>query len=599
MNSTHKPLAVALTALALSTALGGCTTTPVDLGYTGDPITLSIGTDDSPGVPSAEAISHFVDGVKTLSGGLITIEPKWHAEGDGPEWDQKVAALVRTGDLDLALGPTWAWDVLGVHSFEPIQTPFLIDSDGLAGKVVADPELAGDLMAGLPDAGVHGVSLWPEGLRHPFGFEKPLTSPEDFAGKLFRSPKSDASSRLFEAYGATTTDDDPDATRMVGSHAEYALRPNGIGAVNVTFFPKVNVLYANQTRWEGLGAGAQSVLARAAAATQDWAIGRASDVDAGTEFCSDGSRTLVAATDDQVNALVAKARPVIDAVTKAHPDVVAAITALKGGLPAPTYAATCDGAADIPTTLAGIPNGTYRKKITEQDLAAAGLNNDDGTSGVWTLVVNSGHWSQTCRPLSAPGVDCGHTDSTDELDSGTFMGDDSVAWMVSDHASFAAQRLEWSLDGKDLVFTAGDSPGNETTLKTYVRIGGAGSEPSAESRLNGTYRFTLTPPDFTGAGLSEKDAEDNAGVQTFVLTDGKASYQLDPSQRPSRADDAADGTYQVNGDEITFAFPSYDNEVDHLRFSVKPGGDLAMTWVSGSDPKVEVYMASKVWRKVT
>ena len=55
--------------------------------------------------------------------------------------------------------------------------------------MVTDDDLAGDLMAGLDEVGVHGLALVPEDLRHPFGFAEPLLGPEDYAGRTIRSPR--------------------------------------------------------------------------------------------------------------------------------------------------------------------------------------------------------------------------------------------------------------------------------------------------------------------------------------------------------------------------------------------------------------------------
>ena len=284
-------------------------------------------------MPSADEISHFADTAKAFSGGKITIKPQWHADGDGHlDWDQQVAAMVQKGDLDLALGPTWAWDVLGVNTFQPLQSPFLVDSDALVAAIITDDQLSARLMTGMPAAQVVGLSLWPEGLRHPFGFDHPLVTPAAYQGKTVRSPKSDATTNILTALGATTTPEDPDATRMAGLVSEYALSPNGIGAADITLFPKINVLYANADSYATLDDAAKRVLGAAAADTQQWAIDRTDDVAAGKAFCTDGG-TLVLAGNDAVSALQAATRPVAKNIEKAYPGVVAAITTLKADHP--------------------------------------------------------------------------------------------------------------------------------------------------------------------------------------------------------------------------------------------------------------------------
>jgi TRAP-type C4-dicarboxylate transport system substrate-binding protein len=449
--------------------------------YSGPAITLSIGTDDSPGVPNADEIVHFVDTVKDLGGGKITIEPKWHADGDGHlDWDQQVAAMVQSGRLDLALGPTWAWDVLHVKSFEPLQSPFLIDSDALVAAVITDKALPDQLMSGMPAAGVTGLSLWPEGLRHPFGFDGPVLAASDYHGKTVRSPESAATTAIFKALGAKTTAEEPDATTMVGIQSEYAYSPNGTGAANVTFFPKVNVLYANAESYGKLDDSTKHVLAAAAAETQKWAIDRTDDVKSGAAFCDDGG-TLVHASADDVAGLVAATKPVAETIASAHPDVIADIAALKQKYPRA------------------------------------------GTAGA-------------CAPTVA----------------------------VTTHA-----------------------PG------------------AAESALNGTYRFTVSAQDFQQAGLPTNAAINNAGVQTFVLKNGKVHFTLDPSGHEfhpagTNQPDEVDGTYQIDGEQLTFWFPAYDNEMDRFRFSVTDGGDLKLSLLetTGEEAGIDLLMAGKVWERI-
>jgi TRAP-type C4-dicarboxylate transport system substrate-binding protein len=448
--------------------------------YEGKALTLTIGTDDSPGVPSADQISRFAEEVAKRTDGKITIEPRWHAAGDGHlDWDQAVAAMVQDGELDLAVGPTWAWDVLGVTSLQPLQAPFLVDSDDLVADIVGDDDLAQSLMSGLDDAGVHGVAMWPEGLRHPFGFDQSLSAPDDYAGETIRSPKSRASTMLFQALGAKTSPAEPDATKMAGSQAEFVLNPNGIGVANVTFFAKVNLLYANADTYAGLTDAERAVLADAAVATRKWAVEQTSDLEAGRSFCGEGG-TVIRADDADLAALKEATAPVADQIAAAgdNAETIAAIEELKHAAAPPIVAPTCTSASE------------------------------------------------------------------------------------EEHP-----------------------PGK------------------AEARLNGTYRFTVTADEIRAAGDTEQQAKQNAGVQTYVLEDGKVEYHLDPSDhKPGEAasPDAAEGTYQVDGNVITFRFPVYENEVDQVLFEIEPDGDLKTTFLSSTadNPAIRLLLASKTWERI-
>jgi TRAP-type C4-dicarboxylate transport system substrate-binding protein len=487
MNNNRGSVAAAVAVALMTSVLAGCPSSPkegtaaaaADHGYTGKSVTLTIGTDDSPGVPSADQISHFAEQVAKLSAGRIKIEPRWHAEGeDHPlDWDQAVARMVQSGRLDLALGPTWAWDVLGVTSLQPLQAPFLVDSDPLVAAVVRDPELAGQLMSGLAQGGVAGISMWPEGLRHPFGYETPLTGPQDFAGETIRSAKSRAITQLFKALGATTSAKEPDATTMAGGQSEFVLNPNGIATADITFFPKVNLLYANADTYAALDDQVVDILNQAAAETQTWAIDQTSDASASEAFCADGG-TVITAKESDVEAL------------------------------------------------------------------------KQATSGV-------------VRDLAAPPGNAAVIDAISELKSTT---DGAVA--------------------------AGTCAGPETKKH----------EPGkAEAALDGTYRYALTPQEFDAAGIDPSQAFHNAGVMTYRLEDGHVHFRLDPSERPFGTDpagpDANDGTYQVDGNTITFSFPSF-NEVDRMLVEVRSDGSLQMTPLDIPDADVEFLMTSEPWERI-
>ena len=397
-----------MTALACAAVVGitgGCSSSsgePVQdkrgpAPYEGKALTLTIGTDDSPGVPSADQISRFAEEVAKRTDGKITIEPRWHAEGDNhTDWDQAVAAMVQDGELDLAVGPTWAWDVLGVTSLQPLQTPFLVDSDDLVADIIGDEDLAQSLMSGLDDAGVHGISMWPEGLRHPFGFDRSLSTPADYAGETIRSSKSRASTMLFEALGAKTSPAEPDATTMAGLQGEFVLNPNGIGVANVTFFAKVNLLYANADTYAGLTDEQRTVLGDAAVATQKWAVEQTSDLEAGRSFCGEGG-TVVRASDADVAALKKATAPVADQIAAAgdNTEAIAAIEELKQAAAPPVVAPTCTSTSQekhAPGKAEARLNGTYRFTVTADEIRAAGDTEQQAkqNAGVLTYVLEDG-----------------------------------------------------------------------------------------------------------------------------------------------------------------------------------------------------------------
>jgi TRAP-type C4-dicarboxylate transport system substrate-binding protein len=170
---TFTPLLAAVATALLLSACTGAATAGDDAGGDkagGDPapITLRIGTDDTPGRPGAMQIEQFAQQVDRRSDGQLTIEPVWQAAGQGGnDPDQVVARMVVDGDLDLGMIPARAWDTEGVTSLRALHAPFLATTDDLVGQIVTS-DLADDMLAGLDTVGVTGLALLPEGLRHLF-----------------------------------------------------------------------------------------------------------------------------------------------------------------------------------------------------------------------------------------------------------------------------------------------------------------------------------------------------------------------------------------------------------------------------------------------
>ena len=188
-----------------------------------------------------------------------------------------MAGLVQSGKLASALIPARAWDELGVTSLQALQAPFLVSTEELLEQIVQG-EPAEEMLAGLDKAGVVGLTLLPEGLRHPVGFARPLLTPEDFAGARIRAPLSNASYRLLEALAAKPVDISGEEFSQAvaegeidGAESGFAWgvdlpQPNTFTA-NVTFFPKVNAIVVNDDTFGDLSDEHREVLREAAAKT--------------------------------------------------------------------------------------------------------------------------------------------------------------------------------------------------------------------------------------------------------------------------------------------------------------------------------------------
>ncbi len=140
-------------------------------------VTLSLALWDNPGRQAEQAALDLVALAPELSGGSISVSEPISGAADAAE-------LVRSGQVDLAILATREWSPLGVSSLDALEAPFLIDSDALA-AAVATSDVADMAMAGLGELGVTGLAMWPEDLRHLFGFGpfgRAFTTPGDVEG---------------------------------------------------------------------------------------------------------------------------------------------------------------------------------------------------------------------------------------------------------------------------------------------------------------------------------------------------------------------------------------------------------------------------------
>ena len=430
-------IATAALALGAVAAISGCSDDAVSkAGGTPPPVILTIGTDDAEDRLGATLIEEFARQVVDVSGGSVVIEPVWRAAGpDQADWDQKVARMVVSGKLDMGLIPARAWDTEGVASLQALHAPFLVDSNALMGAVVTDA-VAEEMLAGLEDAGVTGLALLPESLRHPFSFDGAVLEPGDLAGKTVRAPRSDVSYAVLEAFGAAPTDAaggggdsgsvaDGSITVAESSYdaAQHMPRPS-VGTANVTLYPKVQSLVVNSGVLADLSGEQRDALEEAAAGTRAWAVEEMpTDVQAATEFCDAGFQAVLA-PEAALEAWQAAARSVYDQLEEdpATAQMIATIVELKESVtvseaerPVACGSDAEETASTVPAGTNVIPDGTYRRDNTVESLVEAGM--DEATAqqyaGMLTFTLDGGVYTET-PPAGATFPPCtGSYSSTD------------------------------------------------------------------------------------------------------------------------------------------------------------------------------------------
>jgi len=277
-------------------------------------ITLHLAVADKGGRPSEPYVLAFIDQVKTLSNGTMTIEPTWSAaNSDDANFERGVIQLVKEGKYDLGIAGSRAFDLENINSFQALQTPFLIDNNALA-EAVATSDIAAQMLDQLSSAGLTGLTLWPEDLRHPFSYnaDKPLLSPEDFAGLNIRTQASKLSYQLIKGMGGIPLLGDNEEGAESGLRQGASLPGSPVATGNVTFFAKYQVLFGNRDAWEKLSEEQRAILMQAAMAVQKKAIAEhPSEVDAAKAWCA-SEGTIVITSDEQVAEFKAAAQPVFE-----------------------------------------------------------------------------------------------------------------------------------------------------------------------------------------------------------------------------------------------------------------------------------------------
>lgn len=397
--------------LGLAVSLAACTSTGgtgTRSGGTPPPVVLTMGTEDPQGQPASNQIEEFARQVDVLTDGTVRIEPRFRALGDidVPAWDQEVARLVVGGELDLGMIPARAWDTEGVATLRALTTPFLLTSDAAVNSVVGDEELVADLLAGLDDIGITGLTLVPDGIRRLWALDgRPGVLDRLTDGGRVRSPRSETTWAVLEALGAQPTDAAIDSA-MVAVESQLSLSETVPGRSSlvgdVALFAKVNSLVANAAAYGDLTEDQQAALRAAAAATRDWAIAtQAGEQELAQAFCDTGGKIV-----HEGPASAGRARATVGTVTDAlRQDAATADLIDRIGEHAegagPVNLATCSPETGEVTTEnvvaegGDLPNGVYRLELTDDWLGDQGLTpaQIQDNHGVWTFELVDGTWS--------------------------------------------------------------------------------------------------------------------------------------------------------------------------------------------------------------
>jgi TRAP-type C4-dicarboxylate transport system substrate-binding protein len=351
-------------------------------------VTLTMGTADPRGRPDTPTVDYFVERLRALTRGSVTVDVRWNAGQEYSDGEQAIAQQVRAGRLDLGWVGARAFDTLGVTSLQAIQAPFLITDNQVVGKVAADP-VARKMLSGLSAAGMVGLGLYPDQLRHPVGFRKPLASMAHFKGARIRTLTSNTSDALLRSLGAEPLHLKGSAYSVAvsdgtldGVDASLGLAPALGGSFvtgNVVFFPRMNVLFGSEASLAKLDRIQRAAINRAAAETLSHAIDALPGPEDPTPFC-EGGGTVVTAPATELAAMRRAAQKVYteleaNADTKANIEAIRALVAQVKPAAAPSSCGQPRPTAPDQSS-ALVPDGTYTAVATKADALRLGAKND-------------------------------------------------------------------------------------------------------------------------------------------------------------------------------------------------------------------------------
>jgi TRAP-type C4-dicarboxylate transport system substrate-binding protein len=438
---------------------------------------------------SAPGVQRFVDRVRELSGGRVTVRLASGWGGGGSE--ARVIQDVAAGKADLGWSGTRAFDAVGVTAFEPLHAPFLITSYAAESAVVKDA-VTRDMLAALRPLGLTGLALAADELRMPAAAARPLLAPSDFRGLRFGTVESRVQSQGLAALGAqpvTIKGQRPPDTDGLGAvetmwwtytaNSQYGFMPFVTG--NAALWPRTVAVFANTNRLADLDATTRGWLESGAADAQAWSTQHAADLVPAqlAQSCSGGLR-VATATPAQLQALREAAQPayarlrrdaalaatldrVQDLVRVAPPDPEPPIPDSCAYKPGETQAQAPQRVLSGPGGAGSLPEGRYRHAVSVDDLLAHGDSRDgaENNGGVSTWTLRAGRW----RSVSEPELTAITHHPASPVCEGWYDVQGDTAWFTTtslfpngDTCAPPSWSARWVIKGRTLIWTSVSVP---------------------------------------------------------------------------------------------------------------------------------------------
>jgi TRAP-type C4-dicarboxylate transport system substrate-binding protein len=444
----------------LALTLVGCQVPAADkAGGAPTPVTMTLAT----GEGDLSEVASFVDAVRRLSSGSLTIEVKAAWRKGEATYETSLIKDVMAGKADLGVAGVRAFDEEGldVTSFQGLLAPFLIDSYELQDRVLAS-EVAQETLRGVEPLGLTGLGFDPGPLRRPLGITRQLAVAADFEGARFGAREGRVVALTLEALGGTAVAFVPDqAAGLDGMEAHLALvagagydRDAQALTSNVVLWPRVSVLVANTAAFGKLAAEQQAIVRHAAALAREERPNQITSEEGEglLLLCKRGLRT-VTIDDGEAEALRRAVEPVYEAIERdpLGKKVLAEVRRLRSEVAAGANASvSCEvGASPDPGTAEATElDGAWEACTTREEFLAAGADSREdqpGNYGCFVLEFERGQF-WLYRPGSSPGATGRPGDA-----GGTYRleADNKITLILDDGEVF---QFVWSLFKDTLSF---------------------------------------------------------------------------------------------------------------------------------------------------
>jgi TRAP-type C4-dicarboxylate transport system substrate-binding protein len=559
--TTRNTIVMATAALAtLTTITAGCTAVDRAGGTAGQHVTTLHFAQENDG-PPAEQLQAWADQVEKDSEGSLKVSfDNGYRLGD-PHVEAAVIDDVKAGKVDLGWVGARAFDDVGVTTFQALLAPMLVDSQDLQAAVF-EKGIPQEMLAGVDDAGVHGVAVLPGPMRKVLGVDHPFLEPADFKGETIGIQESALTTETFATLGAVTRalPSGADISGVDGYEQQLSsIYGNGYDATagyvtaNLDLWPRPLVVIVNQDTYDSLTAAQRQVLDKAAGKVMGQALDVARTDDAsGMDGLCRTSMDFPEASQNQLDALTHALAPVYKRILH---DATSApwfkrILALKQQVGAAPDTMRCAVRGDKPVT--DRVAGDYRATIDWPHVdvpqeCKPGSPEGDRTS-VYVLHLTDGDVSMDVQPGGTGDPVTAYRGSyrvfRDQLE-------------LSDGVPLTAH---FTVDQNALVLTSmtGGSCGDAAvwTSSPWVR------EPTGAASvdaLDGTWVTELTASDWQQAGLPGPAGQFTLtfdhGIVTVTDPDGgmgfRAQYDTFRDRLVTKGGpDVLRVTYRVDGDAL-------------------------------------------------